>query len=86
MEEMVQFHINHGSIDPLNRRRIANGTLHSLAGSCGVTTMNAAEADLPDTDCMLAARCRRLHIFDRSCENFDVLRNTGAKESARQIE
>jgi hypothetical protein len=73
MKEMVQLHVNHRTIDSLNRRGIANSALHSFTRSRSVTTMDAPESDLSNDNGMFSSWCWSFNVRQSSREDLNVL-------------
>ena len=71
--EVVELHVDHGTVDALEARGKADGTLDTVTGVGGGAAMDAAQADLSDGDRPLPTRGGGLDIFLGGAEHFDVL-------------
>ena len=80
--EVVELHVDDGTVDPLETRRKADGALDTIAGVGGVPAMDAAKTDLSNGDGPLTARSRSLDVGLGGAEYFNVLTNDA--QSLRQ--
>jgi hypothetical protein len=60
--KVIQLHINHCTIYTLDGRRVANGSLDTIAGLFSMTAVDASKTDLPNDNRVLPPRRRSIHI------------------------
>ena len=73
MQEVIQLHVNNGTVDALDGRRVADGAFDTFARSGAVAAVNASKSNLSNDYGMFSSWCRRLDVFDGGSENFNVL-------------
>ena len=73
MQEVIQLHVNNGTVDTLNGRRVAHCAFDAFAGSGAVTAVNASKPNLSNDYGMLSSWCRCLDVFNGCTEYFNVL-------------